>query len=64
MTDNYKQGSARIYEFRPRSRTGSTSKPERAGAVVQLAARRAPRVDFDAWYHQEALIEAEAATKQ
>jgi hypothetical protein len=64
MTDNSKQGSARIYEFRPRGLTGSTSRPERSGAVVQLASRRAPRVDFDAWYHQEALLEAEGATKQ
>jgi hypothetical protein len=64
MTNNFNQGSARIYEFKPRGRSQSTARPERSGAVVQLAPRRAPQVDFDAWYHQEALREADSATKQ
>lgn len=64
MTNNFNHGSARIYEFKPRARSASTVKPDRSGAVVTLAAKRAPRVDFDAWYHQEALREAEGATKQ
>lgn len=45
--------SAKIYQFPVGGRAGSSR--FRKDATVQSIAPQAPRVDFDSWYHQEAI---------
>lgn len=65
MTDHVGHQTAEILAF-PNRRNVNPGRPV-AGVealVTSLAARRAPVVDIDAWYHREAIEEEAAARKQ
>lgn len=49
--------SAKIYQFPVGGRAGYRG--SRKDASVQSMQTDAPRVDFDSWYHQEAIAEDE-----
>lgn len=51
------QGSAKILDFRPRSRVGSAALKGAPAAIVRLQAPAPVQtiLDIDGWYHAEAM---------
>jgi hypothetical protein len=59
MTTDVQRESAKIYAFPSRARNTGSSVSEQPSSVVELTARRLPRVEFGSgWYHEAALEEA------
>ena len=64
MTANSFQGSAKIYQFPAGGRAGLSGHRHQAKPAEDLAAVRVPRVSSgSAWYHEEAIREAEGIGK-
>lgn len=55
--------SAKIYQFPVGGRSGFKGFRKDAGDSTQTAATQLPRVDFDCWYHQEAILESAETDK-
>jgi Protein of unknown function (DUF2735) len=63
MTTKYHQGSARIYQFPTKIRPASGGHRQDAGSSDTLSAPR-KTVSGSAWYHEEAVREAEQAGRK
>lgn len=60
------RGSAKILDFRPRSRAGSSALKGRPAEIVRLPSP-APVyavLDIDGWYHAEAMMDAQRGGKR
>jgi Protein of unknown function (DUF2735) len=58
MTASTHRESAKIYAFTPRERVTSGFYREDAKSVVSMAAARRPVIDYNCWYHAEAIQES------
>ena len=64
MTTNVHSGSAKIYQFPLRGRFAASTYREEANAVSNLAATRVTKaVVGGAWYHEEAIQDADRSRK-
>jgi Protein of unknown function (DUF2735) len=63
MTTNFHQGSAKIYQFPARVRPASSGDRQDASSSDALSAPRMT-VSGSAWYHEEAVREAEQAGRK
>ncbi|GLS20789.1 hypothetical protein GCM10007874_38060 [Labrys miyagiensis] len=57
MTTSTYRESAKIYAFTPRPRTGLIVHRDEARSVTELKNVRPPVVDYNCWYHAEAIQE-------
>ena len=65
MSTDIQRESARVYAFPVRARKSGSCANEQAASVVELAARRLPKVDFGSgWYHEAAIEEAQKEKKR
>jgi hypothetical protein len=65
MTTNFHSGSAQIYQFPVRVRAGVASHREDVSPAAVLTLPQIAKVVFgSSWYHEEAVQEAERASKQ
>jgi len=58
MTASTYRESAKIYAFTPRARTGPTLHRDDVRSVTALKSVRPPVVDYNCWYHAEAVQES------
>jgi Protein of unknown function (DUF2735) len=64
MNTSFSHGSATIYQFPAGGRDALRSHRDSAAPSADLASLRVSEVGFgDAWYHAEAIREAERASK-
>lgn len=63
MRNEPQMESARIYQFPVGGRAGYNRFRKDGSAKVEAVAAPVPQVDFDSWYHQEAIIETSTDTK-
>ncbi|MFC3691963.1 DUF2735 domain-containing protein [Chenggangzhangella methanolivorans] len=67
MTPDPIRGSAKILDFRPRTRSGAAPLPGRTAEIAQLRVSKpiyaVAAVDIDSWYHAEAVADAQPAGK-
>lgn len=63
MRNEPQMESARIYQFPVGGRAGYKRFRKDASAKVETLVAPTPRVDFDSWYHQEAIVETSSDTK-
>ena len=63
-TTSFDRGSAKIYQFPARGRMTAGEPREKAKSAADLALQRACEAACDsAWYHEDAIREAEQARK-
>lgn len=55
--------SARIYQFPVGGRAGYNRFRKDASVKVEALVAPVPQVDFDSWYHQEAILETSTDKK-
>ena len=59
MTTNFQRGSAKIYEFPARGRFAQSSHEETSAAATATPPRAAKIVCGGAWYHEQAIEDAD-----
>jgi Protein of unknown function (DUF2735) len=63
MTTSSSPESAKIYQFPARGRFASAGREDSKSAVAMMSPRVAPATFGGAWYHEEAIRDAEGARK-
>jgi hypothetical protein len=63
MTTNFPRESAQIYQFPARGRFTAAGHRDPAESAMTPISPRAARIAFGAWYHEEAIQDAEQGRK-
>ena len=63
MRNEPQMESARIYQFPVGGRAGYNRFRKHATVTAETHAAPLPQVDFDSWYHQEAIVETSTDPK-